>query len=206
MGEVASIFRSQKNGLCSQRPDGSHLSFSPGAVFDLSGDFDPLMELCKSPDGLANALGMLEAVAEGKRNKTGFAKAVYVINVDGDPITKIGVSTNPIRRLADLQAGHYRELRLHAVVFCPKHNSVKIEQEVLGRAVEKGTRLCGEWVNGEPDEVLREALTVARDLKVDVCDGKTWLANMIARTREAHAAQKAMAELESRMRRPIRYR
>jgi hypothetical protein len=154
-----------------------------GQAFNLSGDILPAMEACRKPEGIADAIGLLSAMAGEKTRSSGFEKAVYVIHVLDDPITKIGVSADPIKRLGDLQAAHYRELQLHAVIFCPKRNAVAIEQAVLRRASERGDRLLGEWIAAEPDEVLRMAIEAARDGDWPICDGRTWFENRVARVK-----------------------
>lgn len=156
-------------------------------AFDLSQDLEPFIEACRSPQGLADAIGMLDALSDGSRN-AGFEKAVYVIQVEDDPICKIGISSNPLRRLSDLRQSHYRELSLYAVIFCPTRKSGSIEQTVLARA---GTdRLMGEWIAEEPRSVLRMALEAARDRRFDVCDGRTWFEDMVARTRALYSVDR----------------
>lgn len=159
-----------------------------GQVFDLDEGVDSAATACRSPEGLADAIGMLTALAGKNERTAGFEKAVYVIQVADDPICKIGVSANPIRRVADLQACHYRELFLYAVIFCPTRRSVTIEQEVLEQASQAGNRLLGEWVAYPPEVTLRMALETARDKRIDVCDGKTWFSNMVERTKVLHKA------------------
>lgn len=174
-----------------------------GGEFDLSLDIDAAMAACRSAQGLADAIGMLSALA-GKNDRTsGFEKAVYVIQVGDDPICKIGVSANPLKRVADLQVAHYRELFLHAVIFCPLRQSVSIEQGVLSIAERQGTRLMGEWINDEPENVLRCALEVARDGGYSTCDGRRWFEDMVSRTKELHRQRKVSADLRRRMSRRI---
>lgn len=172
-----------------------------GRVFDLSGPLEPFVELCRSPHGLADALGVLDALTGGNKRSAGFERAVYVIQVDDDPICKIGISANPVERLKDLQGAHYRELFLYGVIFCPTRKSETIEQEVLKRASEAGTRLFGEWIAEDPHDILLAALQVARDKKIDVCDAKTWQVNMFDRTKELYAKQKEAREWRRRMNR-----
>jgi hypothetical protein len=171
-----------------------------GLEFDLSEDIEPAMAACRSAEGLADAIGMLTAIGGRGHRTAGFEKAVYVIQVDEDPITKIGVSANPLERVADLQAAHYRELSLFAVIFCPLRQAVAIERGVLRRAEDTGTRLLGEWINADAHKVLRSAFEVARDGPFAVCDGKTWLANMIEKTKAMHRQQREMASVVNRLR------
>lgn len=174
-----------------------------GQSFDLSEDVEPAMRACQEMQGIADALGLLEAMSEGRRT-VGFAKAVYVMSVDGDPITKIGISANPIKRHADLQAAHYRELKLHGIVFCPRHNAFAIEQEVLQRSRAEGNGLMGEWLNEEPEDVLRIVFEVARDGDYPVCDGALWFKNEVEKAksfaRQRIAPRSSQAQFRATMR------
>lgn len=186
-----------------KRLDGHNLDmialYAPhGECFDLSGGFDDAMAACKEMQGIADALGLLEAMSDDcKKRTSGFAKAVYIISVDGDPITKIGISANPIKRHADLQATHYRELVLNAVVFCPKHNALAIEQEVLRQARANGDGLMGEWVAMDPDDVLNMVMEASCSLDVPICDGRQWFKNQLAKAR-ALARQKHAPNRDAR--------
>lgn len=171
-----------------------------GKVFDLSGDLRFFAELCKDDCGLADAIGMLTALADGNDRTSGFEKAVYVIAVGDDPISKIGISANPLKRVEDLQGAHYRELRLHAVIFCPGRKAMTIEQDVLARAASDGSRLMGEWIAEAPDNVLAAAIESARRNKLDICDALTWRDNMIARTKELYRRQRARSRMTRKQR------
>lgn len=169
-----------------------------GQAFDLSGDFSVAMEACRSAEKLADAIGMLTALAGAKDRTAGFEKAVYVIQVADDPICKIGVSANPLKRVEDLQGSHYRELFLYAVVFCPTRHAVAIEQAALARASEAGDRLMGEWVSMTPEDTLRMIFEVARDDNRAICDGRIWFDNMVQRTVRMHQQSKRIAATMNR--------
>ncbi len=159
------------------------LNVPVGKMFDLFEGFDAAIDACRSPYGLADAIGMMTAIAGAKGRSAGFEKAIYVIQAGDEDISKVGVSADPLKRRQELQGAHYLPLTIYGVVFCPTRKSVTIEQSVLQAAAEGGTRLMGEWVSASPDTVLRKVLEIARDGDFPVCDGKTYLANMIARTR-----------------------
>jgi hypothetical protein len=131
---------------------------------------------------------MLRAL--GETGAKGNEKAVYVIGVVDKPISKIGISYDPVGRLQGLQNSHYEELYLHAVVFCPTRKSGSIEQASLQSALESEKRLRGEWVDMPPEEALKLVLETARDNKWPVCDGATWFENMVIRTRELAITRK----------------
>lgn len=173
-----------------------------GECFDLENHpLAAFVGACRSPEGLADAVSLLEAIAttRTRTRSSGTERAVYIIQVADDPICKIGVSANPLRRALDLQAAHYREIFLWAVLFCPTRKSVSIEQKVLGNASADGTRLMGEWVAKDPLSVLMETLTVARDNQWPVCDGRTWFRNMVNRTVALHSRQAALLQNKRRL-------
>lgn len=170
---------------------------SDNLAFDMGEDVSAFMSLCKSEDGLASAIGMLRAMSAKNSRTSGYEKAVYVIAVEGRAITKIGISADPIKRLRDLNNSHYRKLRLHGVVFCPTRKSGSIEQEALLRATLRKKRLKGEWTELEPDEALQVVLESARDGDWPTCDGRTYLDNMIARTKALHAYRCRMGRYQA---------
>lgn len=202
MAEVSPEFKRSKHGVLLSS-DAYGFRGNKGIVFSFSEPLELYADLCRRPEGLADAIGMLRALAEQKTRTSGFEKAVYVIAVKDSPITKIGISADPMKRLRDLQGSHYRELLLHGVIFCPGRNSMTIEQAVLEEANCDGTRLMGEWVAKAPEDVLMSALRIARDRRVDVCDGHTWFNNMVRRTKQLYAKAKAVdnAVRKSRLRR-----
>lgn len=153
---------------------------APQYEFDLTKPLEKFIPILRDEERYAKAFGMLRAL--GESGSKGNEKAVYVLEVEGRDIAKIGVSFDPLNRFADIQAGHYRKLHLHAVLFCPTRKSVSIEQAVLQRALEAGKRLNGEWVAMSAPDTLMLALEVARDNNWPICDGQTWFENMAAKT------------------------
>ncbi|MEM9085319.1 MAG: hypothetical protein AAGB23_05300 [Pseudomonadota bacterium] len=153
---------------------------SPMRGFHPECDVELAAKACSDPEGWRTAIGMLEAIAE-KGRSSGAAKALYVIGVEGrEDVCKIGVSANPLKRLDDLQGGHYRKLFLHGIAFSPLHKAVTVEQGVLAC----DDRLRGEWMADNVESVLRRALLFAFENKIGLIDGKTYFADMAKRTRE----------------------
>lgn len=153
--------------------------------FDLSGDRTAFEAACRDASLLANAFGVMEALAEGNAGKRmgAPARALYLIQVGDDPITKIGVSANPYRRLLDLQKAHYRELFLWGVVFSPQEKAMTLEQRTLDLASQRGNRLMGEWIGAAPEEVFADVLEMSVQHKVVVCNAEIWLHNMMEQTK-----------------------
>lgn len=164
---------------------GSHVRVPPYRAFALGDDHSEFAEACRRPVGLAEAFGMVEAMSEnGKGRSSGCARSLYIIEASGEEqVVKIGVSANALKRRTELQGAHYRKLSLYAVVFFPTRNSMTIEQALLARATENGTRLCGEWIATTASDLLDDVLNYARDHDIPVVDGRTWFDDMIMRTR-----------------------
>lgn len=165
---------------------------TPFRRFDFSDSLAPFCAACCEPEPLANAFGMMAAIADTAKFRTsGAAKALYVMGIEGEPeVAKVGVSANAITRLAELQGAHHRRLWLHGVAFFPRHNAVVVEGGVLKAASERGDRLLGEWVKVSPADLLEEALAYARDNDVPVSDGRTWFEDMSRRTVDLARGQK----------------
>lgn len=153
--------------------------------FDLTGDRTGFQAACREPSRLADAFGVMEALAEGGGGKAmgAPARALYLIQVGDDPIVKVGVSANPYRRLMDLQKANYRELFLWGVVFSPKEKAMTLEQRTLELAFARGNRLMGEWVSSTPEAVFTDVLNMASEHKVAVCNAEVWLHNMMEQTK-----------------------
>lgn len=155
----------------------------PYRVFDLDEveDYEPYIDLCRDPKGVADSVGLLSALcADTRWLAQNTERVLYIIGVEDEPITKIGVSADPIKRLADLQQGHYQGLFLHSVYFCPKTGGGKLEQAALKDAAD--IRLRGEWVAEWPHEAAARVLRVSAEKKIGVCDGATWQRASLART------------------------
>lgn len=153
--------------------------------FDLTSQSNLFEAACRDPSQLANAFGVMEALCEkvgGKKNGSP-PRALYLIQAGEDPIVKIGVSANPLRRLMDLQASHYRELFLWGVIFTPEMKAMTLEQRLLECAQQRGDRLMGEWVAAEPSDLFREILGLAAQHKIAICNAEVWLHNMMERTK-----------------------
>lgn len=179
------------------------VSASVGRAFDLTADLAPAKARCCEAEPLANAFGMMEALADKGTRTAGFEKAVYVMQAGDQSISKIGVSANAVNRLVELQGNHYRPLSLHAVVFTPLRNAVAIEQAVLRRASAEGKRMCGEWVEYPPETVLDMIFDAAIKLGHPICDGRTWFENMVNRAKQIHRRQRAMAQAHVALKRAI---
>lgn len=153
--------------------------------YDLSGDLSHFLPRCQDQPDLSKAFGIMEALGEKENGKkVGQAEfALYLIQAEDDPIVKIGVSHMPRLRLQSLQSANYRKLAIWAVLFSPDKKAMQIEQRVLEWASEQGIRLCGEWIAADPMDVFMQALIVARDSRIAVCDAGVWTHNLLERTK-----------------------
>lgn len=151
-------------------------------AFDLDGNPPSLFEpSCRDVTMIARAAGMMEALVEDGC----YERALYLIQVDDDPIVKVGVSCNPVKRLEQLQAANYRELFLWCVVFTASKQATTLERRVLEWASESGNRLHGEWINSEPHMVFEKVIDFATEHQIPTCNAEIWLDNHIQRVKRA---------------------
>lgn len=156
--------------------------FYPIKFFDASAPLSERVRLCRCPEGAAKANGLGAALAEGGTG--GGPRAVYVIGVEGEKVCKIGVSNAPVRRWADLQASHYKELFLFGALYMAGNRKCEsVEAEALSRAEKVSDWRRGEWVGLEPEHAFDMVIQSADDLKIRNCDPATWVVNMHERTR-----------------------
>lgn len=153
--------------------------------FKLGQDLSGFADLCREPESIAKACGFTSQMRE---EEIGGRHGLYVVGVDGIPVSKIGVSRCPVLRRDCLQQNHWADLSLHAVLWCCVKKAETIEGTALKAAEEMGVRLNGEWVAMEPSEALELLLKAARYTKLPVCDSATWMANWNVRTRALAAA------------------
>lgn len=92
-------------------------------------------------------------------------KSLYVISADGGE-TKIGVATNPAKRLAGLQTSNGRKLSL---VHVESHDRAEY-LEKLAHAILKDKRAQGEWFNVTPDEACSAVKEAIQRLESEAVD------------------------------------
>jgi hypothetical protein len=79
--------------------------------------------------------------------------SVYIISEgDSGPPVKIGVANNPLCRIAELQTGNPRKLKLaRAWNMFTRDDAFAVERAVLGQLSDR--RLSGEWLDATEMEV-----------------------------------------------------
>lgn len=86
--------------------------------------------------------------------------ALYVLQPEGEQVSKIGIANNPFVRVQGVQTGSWKPLSIKALFWFPRPNdAASVEFHALKLAGDEGLRLCGEWVNLEPDEAVGLVLT-----------------------------------------------
>lgn len=174
----AGLYRTHRVSRMMTLRGGSTSCYSDERVFDFlqpEVDLAAMASACREPEAIARACGITSATNTDGKNKA--ECAVYVFGVEGEQVSKIGISHCPIQRLAGLQACHWAGLYLHAVLWSPTRKAETIEQTALQAADEMGVRLRGEWVGMLPDEAFETVLKAARYARVPVCDSAAWLSN-----------------------------
>jgi len=97
------------------------------------------------PPGSAN-----QAVRKRVRNKR---QSVYIVRCTNTGVFKIGISNNPLRRVADIQTGYPYKLALARVINC---SFAKEVEQGLHRSL-ADFRLNGEWFDGFGYQMIGEA-------------------------------------------------
>lgn len=160
-------------------------------MFTLEGDLIAEMAACRNPEWIASAIGMLGAIAGSQKlGPEESFRCLYIIQEDGGPHCKIGVSADPTKRVYELQAANPFPLTLHACLFSPKLVIGQLESGSLRRAAELGIRAQGEWIRSTAEDALRMVLEYARDECVPVCDAETWFQDMRDKTLRVVAFQR----------------
>lgn len=153
-----------------------------GRYFDVSSPMAERIDLCRCPEGMARANGMSAAMSEAQA--VAIPRAVYVIGVHGEAVSKIGVSSTPINRCAGLQQSHYRELFLHGAVYLVGSTRCEtLETAAIERAAEESGFRRGEWVGTTPERSFEIVMSLADELSIKVCDAATWVSNLNAKAR-----------------------
>jgi|SRR5690349_23447382 len=92
---------------------------------------------------------MTRRVKSAKIDREHIQPGVYVIQADEDGPVKIGVSSNPERRLAQLQTGNPARLVLVAVFLCTTWLIARTLEAAVHLALAP-FRLAGEWFRVSP--------------------------------------------------------
>src|SRR5262245_15665023 len=75
--------------------------------------------------------------------KQGF-HGVYLVTTKTDTPVKVGITTDPVNRLSELQVGNFNPLRIHCLWWLPgRRVSARVEQAFKENFREKNVR--GEW-------------------------------------------------------------
>lgn len=72
---------------------------------------------------------------------------VYVVGPDDERLSKVGVSAQPYRRLADLAEEVKLDLRMCYFAQMTKEQARLVERTFLSECKKNGTRVDGEWVS-----------------------------------------------------------
>lgn len=103
--------------------------------------------------------------------------AVYVIAPSSGLASKVGFSSNPIKRLESLQGGSHEQMHITHLFWMPRRAAKGVEGltlRVLGRL---GVRLKGEWCSYSPNEAATAIAAVAVQGDFAVATSWMYLAN-----------------------------
>lgn len=92
---------------------------------------------------------------------------VYVITTDSLYPCKIGISINPIKRLANLQTSHWRPLQISGYRWCESQaDAVKVEAKAHDILTDEGKALLGEWFDVRVEKAVEAMEWAALTLNV----------------------------------------
>lgn len=176
-GELG-LYRAVRSRVKAENAPFSHYQ-AEQQIFDWASDPRDLARLIADPDGLRPALAMAENVF--RSNPHADDCGVYVIGVSGLPVSKIGISVSPLKRVRQLQVNHWADLTIHAVLWTKAEFANQVEKLALQAASEMGVRLRGEWVNMEPSEAAELVCKAGRYCDANAVDGQQWVKNISGR-------------------------
>lgn len=124
-----------------------------------------------------HAHGLACEVASRIREEPGAINdsAVYVIGPKNANVAKIGVAGSPYHRIAELQAGCWEPLHLHALFWIVEGSAMGVEQLSLRVAAKMDKRLRGEWVALAPEGAAYVVASVVHSANVKAADSGMWL-------------------------------
>jgi hypothetical protein len=94
---------------------------------------------------------------------------IYVVTPDNLWPSKVGISTNPTRRLISLQCACWKPLQISEYRYCDTQEAARaVEARVHGMLDESGLGLSGEWFDLRPDKALDAIEFAASVLGVEI--------------------------------------
>lgn len=144
--------------------------------FDWSVDPSILAQAISNPESLAKALPVAQSTF--RSNPMSQDCGVYVLEVEGLPVCKVGMSASPLDRREQIQSNHWADIKIAGVLWARQDRCVAIERTVLKAASEMGVRLRGEWIGAPSEEVCELVVKAGRYLDARACDSSALMANM----------------------------
>lgn len=142
-------------------------------------------ESCKAVSDQA-----LTMFVEGVGGKGRTDNLLYIMReADHSRACKIGYACKPEERLASLQIGTWRKLKIEAV-FCPvQADIIRLERAIHLAARRRRLTIIGEWISATPIEATALILEFARKKDYSLCGGDRWFENLGARVAGLREAQ-----------------
>lgn len=110
---------------------------------------------------------MLDARPFGFREyirSNGFHTVYLLTTIQGSPV-KIGISEDPVRRIATIQSSHYEELRFHRFWWLPGV-AVATRIEAAFKQNHAAENIRGEWFDMTPEDAERKIEAGIRNLGI----------------------------------------
>jgi len=121
------------------------------------------------------AMRLAEAIATEKSKLVD--SAVYVIGTSDPNVCKIGIASNPSKRLAGLQCARHDEINVKALFWSMDGKAQGLEQLSLRIASKMGLRLKGEWVALDAAGATTLISAVVASMASPFADSSMWIRN-----------------------------
>lgn len=133
----------------------------PRRRFDLSGDISGPHRLCCEGGGLELAMRVTKGPSGGAAVFE--TCGVYVMQAEGFNYSKVGISSNPLHRIRQMQTSNFAKLRYRGMLWFDNWDAAgTVEQLVFKAADEMGIRGRGEWLTTDSAEAFDLVLKAAR--------------------------------------------
>jgi hypothetical protein len=154
--------------------DGREIAFEAVRLSKAEACVDSLVAECGNPTWNKRAALLATGKLKGAK---GFDSAVYVVTPASRLVSKVGITTNPIKRMEALQCGSHEQLVMTHTFWLPRKAAIGVEKltlRVLGRL---GARLMSEWCNYSPEEAAAAIAAVATQGAFALATPQMYVAN-----------------------------
>lgn len=153
--------------------------FSDQEYFSPTAKIGDIIDLCRNPVENAKLSEMAGRIRVSDPDMN--LVAVYAIEAGAYGFCKVGLTSEPLKRLKTLQVAHWADLRIASLVWTTYRQAVEIEKLVLKAGKEMGIGANGEWLATDSAEVAELCIKAARYSNSLIADSGAAIRNLNAR-------------------------